>query len=255
MTAEDKLKDKNDKRHQKNWDLPEDVFQKFKMAFEERLKQDKNAKEKDLAAELLRTALDGRRTSNKTREIPPTMKRIQNKYANTRCDDCGNLIPVSVDFWWAPGMSICMECHIANSIKGFSDKTLSKRYTLIRELTQTINGLKKAANELSDKNSEMQRKINVYELLQNLYKAATEHHNKLPALEASLKNFMRSDASKPEEQKHILEEVLRAIQQDAASDKTVLDAINELRAFLTHPFLRKKKAVQQTEPGSEEVPA
>lgn len=254
MTAEDQTKE-NDKTKQKNFDLPIDLLAKFESAYEEQKKLKNFKNQDDFAAFLLGIGLDGRRNILGKAEIP-TMRKIRNLYENKKCRECGNPIAISQDCYWARDLGIvCIECHDNQAIESLSDATISRKYRTIRELEHANRGLKAENNQLSDKNSEILRKINSYELLENLYKASKEHHNKLPALEASLNNFMRSDPSKPEEQKHILEEVLKAIQQDAATDKKVLDATDELRAFLTHPFLRKKKVLPQTEPRSEEVPA
>jgi hypothetical protein len=224
-------------RKLKGFKLPPGLIEKFEEACKGR-----GIQEQDGAEEALKQWTDGRRKSDKTEE---TMRQIRNKYEGKKCLKCGEPIPISETCWWARDVGlVCEECHSKIEIESLSDPTIAKKYRLKRELDRAIHALKTEANEISDKNTELSRRINIYEMLDELYKACLTHHGKLPNLEAAMNDFMKSDASKPEEQKLAIEKFLKAIQESAASTKPVLDLTAQIREFLTNPFLKKKKLPQ-----------
>lgn len=73
-----------------------------------------------------------------------------------RCTKCGGLIPLASLAYYGKSegrtILICMDCMVESK----SDKALAARYVKMRELDKVIKALKREADNLSDKISELQ---------------------------------------------------------------------------------------------------
>lgn len=144
------------------------------------------------------------------REAVPTLKPIFLKYPAT-CSKCGRSLSVGEMAYWGrledgKTVIICQDCQVSSQ----SDKALARKYIKIRELSKTLSGLKKLAEEEADLlfDTDVLKKQEEY----------------IRFLNSAVERFERYlQTSGPEEEKRLLHEILATLREAQRIEKGLDD--------------------------------
>jgi len=209
--------------------LPEELVNKFELTAQEKKKS-----EQEFAEEVFRRGLEA--------QADQGHKLIYKQLIfKGRCKKCGKEVaPAEWAFWGGPGsgLIICTDCEA----RKFGTKSEAQKALLIAQLEYRRTALKFEITRLIEKFG----KYNAYEVLDKLYTTNEAHKTQVNNVLATVKDYMSHGFATGDEEKQLLQKLLDNIEQDQQTNKQVLEAIAEIRDFLTNPFIKKKKRQPST---------